>query len=83
MRTDYVHLPLSYAKCVPLVNSCPQCGLCARAIAKADKGRPLEDLSNAYVWIKGNCRSFLSAAHFRDPPKDGPKPAHESVKGLA
>ena len=83
MRTDTVYLPISIAKCVPLVHACPQSGVCARAIAKADKGRPLEDLSNSYIWTRGNCRNFIAAANFRDPPKDGPKPAHEPVKGLS
>ena len=82
MRTDYVHLPLSYAKCVPLVNSCPQCGLCARAIVRPDKGRPLNDFSNSYIWTRGNCHNFLPASKFREAPKDE-KVAHEAVKGLA
>lgn len=83
MRSDAVFLPLSYAKCVPLVKSCPQSGMCARTICKADKGRPLEDFSNSYLWVSGRCPHFLAALAFREPPKAGPKPAHEAVEGLS
>ena len=83
MRTDAVYLPLSYTKCVPMVHACPQSGMCARTICKADKGRPLEDFSNSYIWVRGRCVHFLAASNFREPPKDKPQGPRDAVEGMA